>query len=301
MRIPVQTFAGNPLDRDHDRRLDKAWLTARLHDETSAGLALWNGAVLVKDGALARLPADLAHDLSGGEEHLLFLGVEADGSAVFALDLEGAADPAAGPLQGLGDFIGLRDAAALLPASEAGMTCTAKAVFEWRRRHKFCSACGAESRVAEAGWKRVCPACGTEHFPRTDPVVIMLPVRGDQCLLGRQAAWPKGRFSALAGFVEPGETIEEACAREVREEAGLTVTTVAYRASQPWPFPNSLMIGLEAEVAAGEAAPDQTELEALIWLSKAQARDLMAGRMEGMSSAPPLAIAHWLLKAWCEG
>jgi NAD+ diphosphatase len=301
MRIPVQTFAGNPLDRVHDRRLDKAWLDARLHDDTSAAIAVWNGAILMKDGALARLPADLAHDLSGGEEHLLFLGVEPDGSAVFALDLEGAANPTAGPLEGLGEFTGLREAAAVLPASEAGMACTAKAVFEWRRRHTFCSACGAGSRVAEAGWKRVCPACATEHFPRTDPVVIMLAVRGDQCLLGRQASWPKGRFSALAGFVEPGESIEEACAREVKEEAGLTVTSVAYRASQPWPFPNSLMIGLEAQVAEGEAAPDQTELEALIWLTKAEARDLMAGRVEGMSSAPPLAIAHWLLKAWCEG
>jgi NAD+ diphosphatase len=300
MRLPVQTFAGNPLDRAHDRRLDQDWLNDRLHDQTSVALAVWNGAVLLKDGALARLPADLAHDLSGGDEHLLFLGLEADGSALFALDLEGAADPAAGPLMGLGQFSGLREAAALLAAPEAGMACTAKAVFEWRRRHRFCSNCGNESRVTEAGWKRICPACGTEHFPRTDPVVIMLPVRDGKCLLGRQASWPKGRYSALAGFVEPGESLEEACAREVKEETGLIVTGVDYRASQPWPFPNSLMIGLQAEVAEGEAAPDQTELEALIWLDKAQARDLMAGRIEGLSGAPPLAIAHWLLKDWCE-
>ena len=299
MRIPVQTFAGNPLDRDHDRRTDPDWLAARLHDPTTQALILWNGMILLDGGALARLPiTGLAHELCT-PERLLFLGLEGD-TAVFAIDLEGEADPTAGPLENMGQFSGLREAAALLSAPEAAMACEGKAVFEWRRKHGFCSVCGQKSRVSEAGWKRVCPVCKAEHFPRTDPVVIMLPVRGDQCLLGRQASWPKGRYSALAGFVEPGESIEEACAREVHEESGLTVTAVTYRASQPWPFPNSLMIGLEAEVAEGEAAPDQTELEALIWLSKAQARDLMAGRIEGMSGAPPLAIAHWLLKAWCE-
>ena len=299
MRIPVQTFAGNPLDRAHDRRIDPDWLSTRLKDATTTALALWNGAILLDGDRLARLPIELAYELSG-DEHLLFLGLEDEDVAVFAIDLEGAADPSQGPLYGLGQFSGLREAAAFLPAPEAGMACTAKAVFEWRRKHQFCSVCGTPSLVAEAGWKRVCPACEAFHFPRTDPVVIMLPVRDGRCLLGRQAAWPKGRFSALAGFVEPGETIEEACAREVKEETGLVVTDVAYRASQPWPWPNSLMIGLEAQVAEGEAAPDQTELEALIWLTKAEAHELMAGRMEGMSGAPPLAIAHWLLKAWCE-
>src|SRR5690606_15242613 len=126
-------------------------------------------------------------------------------------------------------------------------------------------------------WKRVCPACRAEHFPRTDPVAIMLATHGERCLLGRQAAWPPGMFSALAGFVEPGESIEEACARELMEEAGLTATTVRYHSTQPWPYPSSLMIGLIAEVDSDEAAPDQTELEAVRWFTKAEARALLAG------------------------
>jgi NAD+ diphosphatase len=300
MRLPVQTFAGNPLDRAPDRRLDPEWLAARWEDDHSTALALWNGNVLLDGEALARLPAPLAGDLVQDEEHRLLLGVEGD-AAVFAIDLEGTADPAAGPLEGLGRFSGLRDAAFFLPGPDAGMAAAAKAVFDWRRRHRFCSVCGTETRIADAGWKRICPNCAAQHFPRTDPVVIMLPVREGRCLVGRQASWPKGRYSALAGFVEPGESIEEACAREVKEETGLTVTAVSYRASQPWPFPHNLMIGLEAEVAEGEAAPDQTELEAVMWLTKAEARELMAGRLEGLSGAPPLAIAHWLLKGWCEG
>jgi NAD+ diphosphatase len=155
--------------------------------------------------------------------------------------------------------------------------------------------------VADGGWKRVCPACNAEHFPRTDPVVIMLPVRGERCLVGRQAVWPTGMWSALAGFLEPGESVEEACARELKEEAALETLSVRYHSTQPWPYPNSLMIGLIAEVAEGEATPDQTELEAVRWFTREEARALIAGEIEGAFAPPPLAIAHQLIKAWAEG
>jgi NAD+ diphosphatase len=226
------------------------------------------------------------------------MGVDEAGAAVFAVDLAGPNDPAEGPLAGRGRFLDLRRAAGVLPAAEAAIAATAKGVFEWQRRHRFCSACGQPSELADAGWRRVCPACRTEHFPRTDPVVIMLPTHGERCLIGRQASWPEGRYSALAGFLEPGESIEEACARELKEEAALETLRVAYHSSQPWPWPSSLMIGLFAEVASEEARPDQTELEAVRWISRDEARRLIAGGFDGMLAPPPEAIAHQLIRAW---
>ena len=296
------TFSGNPLDRMSDRRSDAAWIAERLADPDSVAIALWRGAPLVTEqgGAvrLSRLPLMLAVEAAARPgEDLLFLGV-GRGSAVFALDLDGSADPTEGPLQGRGRFVGLREAATLLEASEAAIAATAKGVFEWHRRHRFCSACGQPSTVSDAGWRRLCPACRTEHFPRTDPVVIMLPIFGERCLLGRQAAWPAGRFSALAGFLEPGETVEEACAREIREEAALETVSVTYHSSQPWPFPSSLMIGLLAEVSGDEAAPDQTELEAVRWFTRAEARAFLAGEIEGLHAPPAMAISRRLIEAW---
>ncbi|HST92870.1 MAG TPA: NAD(+) diphosphatase, partial [Brevundimonas sp.] len=223
----------------------------------------------------------------------------------FAVEVEGSADPAAGSLAGLGAFHEMREAAALLSGPEAAMAGAAKSLFDWRRRHGFCAACGVESHNACGGWKRICPACSTEHFPRVDPVTIMLPVftGGDEprCLLGRQAAWPEGRMSALAGFLEPGETIEEACAREIAEEAGLTVTAVRYHSSQPWPFPSQLMIGLIAEVGGDDARPDQTELEAVAWLTREEARACLAGTHPSIKAPPRIAIARTLLQAWVDG
>ncbi len=303
-------FAGNPLDRASDRRGDAAWIAGQLAADTTLALPLWNGAPFIEDDGegsvrLAYIPPGLAAELAAGAERLLFLGLW-KAAAVFAVDLEGAADPGAGPLAGLGRFEDLRGLALRLPGREAAIAATAKGVFEWRRRHRHCSACGQPSEVADAGWKRLCPACHAEHFPRTDPVAIMLPTQnghgaGERCLLGRQAVWPKGMWSALAGFIEPGETIEEGCARELKEEAGLIATRVRYHSTQPWPYPSSLMIGLIAEVAEGEAAPCDTELEAVRWFTREEARQLLAGRIEGAFAPPPLAIAHQLIKAWVEG
>jgi len=302
-------FAGNPLNRASERRGDADWLAGRLNDPASFAIALWNGAPMVEsapdqgEGAgvqLAYFGASLARDVAPGGEALLFLGLWKD-TAVFAVDFEGPADPAEGPLRGLGRFEDLRGLALRLPQTEASIAATAKGVFEWRRRHRHCSVCGHASDVVEGGWKRVCPSCKAEHFPRTDPVVIMLPVQGERCLLGRQATWPKGMWSALAGFLEPGESIEEACARELHEEAALDALSVRYHSSQPWPYPSSLMIGLIAEVAPGEATPDQTELEAVRWFTRDEVAKLLKGEIEGAFAPPRLAIAHQLIKAWAEG
>jgi NAD+ diphosphatase len=298
----LNTFAGNPLDRASDRRIDPEWLARQLETDEALAVALWNGRPLVETGQdggvqLAYLPAKLAGELAGGAERLLFLGLWKE-IPVFAIDLEGQADPTASALQGLGRFEDLRQIALALPSTDSAIAATAKGVFEWRRRHRHCAVCGEPTRPADGGWKRVCEACEAEHFPRTDPVVIMLPYHGGRCMLGRQESWPPGMFSALAGFLEPGEAIEEACARELLEEAGLHAVKVAYHSSQPWPYPSSLMIGLLAEVEDEEGRPDQTELSEVRWFTRAETRDLLDGKIEGLFVPPPNAIAHQLLKAW---
>jgi NAD+ diphosphatase len=300
----VNTFAGNPLDRASERRVDAAWLKSRLDDPETLALALWNGKPLVEDAPgdekavrIAYLSVPMAREIAASEERLLFLGLWKE-TAVFAVDLDGSADPADGPLRGLGRFEDLRGVALRLPATDAAILATAKSMFEWRRRHGFCANCGQPSIAVEGGWKRVCESCRAEHFPRTDPVVIMLPTFGDRCLLGRQAIWPKGMYSALAGFLEPGESIEEACAREVKEEAGLTAIEVRYHSTQPWPYPSSLMIGLFAEVSDDNATPDQTELEEVRWFTRAEIQALLRGELPGVFAPGAMAIAHQLIKAW---
>ena len=299
------TFAGNPLDRAGDLRNDPEWLEAQETNPEAQAMVLWEGRPLIEETSdgprLAWLSLDHARDMVRDRD--LFLGLWNE-APVFAVEFEGSIDPAEGPVRGLGQFHEMRAAAALLPAADAAMAGAAKSLFDWRRRHGFCAACGTMTNNAAGGWKRRCPACGTEHFPRVDPVVIMLPVfeGGDEprCLLGRQAAWPQGRMSALAGFLEPGESIEEACAREVKEEAGLTVVDVRYHSSQPWPFPSQLMIGLIARVSDDQARPDQTELEAVAWLTRDEARACLAGEHD-IKPPPPIAIARALLQAWAEG
>ena len=227
MPLPaLNTFAGNPLDRAGDRRNDPEWLAEQAANPEALALVLWEGRPLLEAGDEPRLAwLAMMHARAVVPDRELFLGLW-KGAPVFAVEVEGSADPTAGPLAGLGVFHEMREAAALLPGPDAAMAGTAKSLFDWRRRHGFCAACGTLSEDACGGWKRICPACATEHFPRVDPVTIMLAVyRGGEeprCLLGRQASWPEGRMSALAGFLEPGETIEEACAREVEEEAGLS-------------------------------------------------------------------------------
>ena len=300
----TNTFAGNPLDRVSERRADQAWIAEQLASPASLAVALWNGRPLVEAGEdggprIAYLAADMAREMAGGPERLLFLGLWKE-AAVFALDLDGSADPAEGPLQGFGRFEDLRVIALTLPAADAAILATAKSMFEWRRKHRHCANCGEPTEPIDGGWKRVCPACQAQHFPRTDPVVIMLAVKGDRCLLGRQAAWPKLMYSALAGFLEPGETIEEACARELFEEARLRATRVRYHSTQPWPYPSSLMIGLIAEVENDDAVADQVELDEVRWFTREETRAMLRGDLADAKAPGAMAIAHQLIKAWAE-
>lgn len=306
MPLPaLNTFAGNPLDRAGDRRDDADWLAEQGANPDAMAMVLWEGRPLIEDAGEPRLAwLALGHARAVVPDRELFLGLW-KGAPCFAVEVEGSADPAAGPLAGLGVFHEMREAAAMLSGADAAMAGTAKSLFDWRRRHGFCAACGVESGNASGGWKRVCPACGIEHFPRVDPVTIMLAVyKGGaepKCLLGGQAAWPQGRMSALAGFLEPGETIEDGCAREIAEEAGLTVTAVRYHSSQPWPFPSQLMIGLICEVNSDDARPDQTELEAVAWLTRSEAWACLEGTHPSIKAPPPIAIARTLLQAWVDG
>ncbi|HEX7298107.1 MAG TPA: NAD(+) diphosphatase [Solirubrobacteraceae bacterium] len=273
------TFSGEALDRAGVRRRDDAWLAARRADPASRVVVAGEPGVLV-DGERPRLLSP--GDLPDGVESVL-LGVDREGRAVFAADSDGRL---------AGDWRGLRELATVVSQAEGGMLAHAVALLNWHRRHRFCANCGAASEVREAGHLRVCPACGAEHHPRTDPVVIMLVTDGERALLGRQASWPPGRYSALAGFVEPGESLEEAVAREVLEESGVRVGDVEYRSSQPWPFPSSLMLGFRATWREGEPAVGDGELEDVRWFE----REAIAGG--SVLLPPPQAIARRLVDEW---
>jgi NAD+ diphosphatase len=228
MNLP---FSGNPLDRASERRGDSAWLAA----QRAAGLylAFFQGRPLVTDDRVAFLPWH--SDWDGAV--CVFLGLDGT-QALFAVEIGGDHEPA---LDGV--FTEMRPAAFVLPARDTAIAGQAKALLDWHGRHRFCPNCAALTNFADGGYRRVCPQCGAEHFPRTDPVVIMLPVFEDMCLIGRNTRFPPQLYSAFAGFVEPGESMEEAVARELREEVNLKIGAVRYHATQPWPFPSSLMLG----------------------------------------------------------
>jgi NAD+ diphosphatase len=298
------TFTGESLDRAAEHRGDPAWLAAQAADPAARAVLAGDDGIHVTDGErLALVP--LA-DLDAREP--LLLGLDGAGP-VFAVDAEpdGGPHPAIAargegpPHAATGTRpIGLRAAAATLPAVEAGLAAHAAALLNWHRRHRHCSVCGAPTAVAEGGIVRACARCGAQHHPRTDPVVIMLVTDGDRVLLGRQPAWPSGRYSALAGFVEPGESLEEAVAREVREEAGVEVGPPRYIASQPWPFPSSLMLGFTAPWRAGEPRRVDAELEDVRWFERAQVEAALEERDGPLGVPPRFAIARRLLEHWVQ-
>lgn len=231
----------------------------------------------------------------------LFLGLE-DGAPRFAVRFDpGRREEIEGRGLRLPDLRSMA-AGGLAAASHLGALAAAKALLAWHGRHRFCSNCGAPTRVLDAGWRRDCPACGAQHFPRTDPVVIMLTASGDHCLLGRQPHFAPGLWSCLAGFVEPGETIEDAVRRETFEEAGIRVGKVSYHSCQPWPFPMSLMLGCLAEATSQDITMDPGELEAVRWFSLEEAAALLTHtHPDGLFAPAPVAIAHHLLRAFVDG
>ena len=306
-------FAGYPLDRASVRRRDNAFISGLLEHPDS-------DLILIQDGRpVLELPLSLntprrvlrlaAHMRSGYLGHNaptpIFLGLDPKGRATFAAALPHRSEMDSGPLEGLGEAVDLREAAGFMNMADLALVSTGKAIIDWHRRHNFCSNCGSRTEIVEAGWKRICPDCDTEHFPRTDPVAIMLAVHQNKCLLGRGPSFRAGYISALAGFIEPGETIEEGCARELTEEAGVTMTSARIIANQPWPFPSQLMISLIAQVTSFNLILDVNEVAEAIWFTRDQARSLLSDGglvVNGnvLRAPPPMAIAHHLIRAWVE-
>jgi NAD+ diphosphatase len=281
-------FTGAGLDRADHLRLDAERIADMMANGDARLLRLDTlDPVLDDEGRLAWDP------LARGEGEYMFLGLD-DGAPLFAplLRLERLGERAWSVFRLL----------ASMSARDAAIWGAARSLNEWHNRHLFCGICGSATESYRAGWGRKCPDCGAEHFPRVDPVVIMLAEHDGRVLLARQPQYPPGRYSALAGFVEPGESIEEAVARELMEEAGVAVDDVRYVASQPWPFPGSLMIACTARAESDAVRLDTAELEDAIWASRAEVDAALAGDPAAPFQAPPaFAIANTLLTRWSAG
>jgi NAD+ diphosphatase len=300
---PLLGYTASILARVAERRTDDAFLAACAADAKAGTFAIGGELIVMRRTANGPDPlfrAEEACALAPVAE-TVFLGLVGEaGRFGIALDPE-----ATKSLKGRPDLVvtDLRSIAVqgLVPPDDLAPLAEAKALLAWHARHRFCANCGAPTRMSQAGWKRVCPSCQVEHFPRTDPVVIMLAVHGDRCLLGRAGRFVANMWSCLAGFVEPGESIEEAARRETLEEAGITCGRVKYFASQPWPFPMSLMIGCHAQATSSEITVDREELEDARWFTRDETALMFIGQHpEGISIPPPIAIAHHIIRAWVE-
>jgi NAD+ diphosphatase len=300
---PGLGYAASRIDRATDRRADVAAIESLQADPSTGFYLIGGDAVILKKSPQGHQPLfDASAAASFGDSsEVVFLGF-LDGAARFAAALAAAAVE---PLKARAelDFIDLRSLAVrgLLDSDHLAALAESRALLNWHARHRFCANCGSATHVVEAGWRRDCPSCRTLHFPRTDPVVIMLAVAGERCVLGRSHRFASGMWSCLAGFMEPGETIEQAVRRETREEAGIVCGRVAYFSSQPWPFPMSLMIGCHAEAQSREIVIDKTELDDARWFTRGEVALMLAGRHpQGLTAPPPIAIAHHIMRAWVE-
>lgn len=313
-RAEQVTFGGSGLDRAGELRGDAKAIAALRQDPDARAILFWSGKPLIypeRPAGLVRLAMDhpVLEDL---QNEAILLGRE-DGAPRFACDLSGwepeddtsqvgaflDTSEQRHPL--LGNelaFAELRRVMTWLTPRDAELAATGKAIFGWHETHRYCARCGAQSILANAGWQRDCPACKSSHFPRTDPVVIMLITHGNSVLMGRSPGWPEGMYSLLAGFVEPGETLEAAVRREVFEEAGVRVGAVGYLSSQPWPFPASLMFGCQGEALSREITIDPTEIEDAMWVSREDMMQVFSGEHPKILPARKGAIAHFLLENW---
>jgi NAD+ diphosphatase len=288
-------FAGPYLDRVAHLRKDAAYLAGALGDPGSLLVPVWRSRSLLvrgEHGWVARLVESRTELRAQVPDSELVLLGHFRGHACFAVEIE-AETPPAGLPEGA-TFEDLRLAGGEMPVEEAGLLAYARAMVHWRRRHRHCGRCGSRTESASAGHVMKCtsPDCGEEHFPRLDPAIIVLVTDGERALLGRQAAWPAGRYSTIAGFVEPGESLEDAVAREVFEETGVTILDATYHSSQPWPFPSSLMIGFTATAATGSVPRADEELEDARWFS----REEIASGFPGLP--PPQSVSFRLIEDW---
>ncbi|GCD95295.1 NAD(+) diphosphatase [Embleya hyalina] len=292
--VAGQALARSALDRASEHRLDQAWLDAAwARPDTrvlvlAQGRARWSG-----EAGEPRLALVDSASAPVGERRLL--GLDVAGVAYFAVDVEKLPDPAADGHEG-----GLRELGTLLDDRDAGLLVHATGLHHWHRTHRFCARCGQPTESAAAGHVRRCPACGTEHYPRTDPAVIMLVLdRDDRCLLGRQPQWPERRWSTFAGFVEPGESLEQAVARELHEEVGVVTSATTYVASQPWPFPSSLMLGFLAYAVDDRVRVDGEEIAEARWFTRAEFKEAIDTGEVLMPGS--LSIARYLIETWYGG
>jgi NAD+ diphosphatase len=300
---PRLGYAQSRIERAGELRNDNAAI-ARLAAQPRAGAYVIGGDLIVmKKGLALNDPLFTMQEARalGPASETVFLG-SLDGAARFGYGIAPAAADALKTRDGF-HATDLRSIAVqgLVEPEHLPPIAEAKAVLHWHARHRFCPNCGAATQTVHAGWRRDCPKCEAQHFPRTDPVVIMLAVDGERCLLGRSPRFVPTMWSCLAGFVEPGEAIEDAVRRETCEEAGITCGRVVYFGSQPWPFPSSLMIGCHAEAVTHDIVVDRQELEDARWFSKGEIETMLTRRHpEGLTTPPPVAIAHHIIRAWLE-
>ena len=310
------TFGGSALNRAAELRGREAQAAFQAHPSAKTTL-FWRGKPLVQhqaDDALGLAWVDLDHPALGrAAGSLVFLGLNAENEPLFLADisiwepeelpetLNAFLDPSqqVHPALTNGEYFAeLRAIMTQFSARDAELAATGRGLLEWHRTRGYCATCGAPSNMAMAGWQRNCPTCNRSHFPRTDPVVIMLITHGNKVLMGRSHAWPEGMYSLLAGFVEPGETLEAAVRREVFEESGIRVGQVRYLASQPWPFPASLMFGCAGEALNEDIVIDPKEIEDALWVSREELLDVFEGVHPEIKPARKGAIAHFLLENW---
>jgi NAD+ diphosphatase len=298
-------FAGNPLDRVSQRRPDAGWVASLLEDPATRVLPLHGLKPQIRRSSATALDWQSVapwRPLIDDGSTLILLGLR-EGRAYFALDATSAEIPSDGGSVAMD----ARAAAPIIDGGEAAILAEARSLIDWHARHRYCAQCGTPSAVVSGGWVRHCPNCKAHHFPRVDPVVIMLAVSGERCLLGRGHRRPGARFSCLAGFMEPGETLEEAVRREVLEESGIQVGRVRYLASQPWPFPSSLMMGFLGEALTEEITIDPEELAEVRWFERDEVRAMVERSrsddpVPGLATLPPpLAIGHQIARRWAFG
>ncbi len=293
-------FTAHAFDRKSHKRSDADWISKKLRVSTSRFLPIWKLKNFVSSETVPRpivLLIDEVEEFLSRAASIVLLG-EKNGSAYFAVDISEESESLVSKFQERGEFQDLRKLGALLDRNDGALLAYSRAMVHWHQRSQFCGSCGSRTRSADAGHTRICvdSNCSQQHFPRTDPAVIVLISRDDLCLLGRQTVWPKGMYSAIAGFVEPGETLEEAVIREAFEETGVTLSQVFYHSSQPWPFPASIMLGFTATASSCDIYLKDQELEDARWFTREELAASIYNDTMRLPSA--YSIAYRLIEDW---